>query len=145
MARDRVAANRPFYASKHKQHGMNEGVAEPDGEPLWTTWSLPRAVHDNRAARVWKSAEHIRASDLLGLGDKGYVGLSELVFCPFKGRDKPQWEKDSDSEHAKLHSLGERTIAQFKNRDVLRRLRCCPHKAGQITRAVLVLQLREAG
>ncbi|MFB8763673.1 hypothetical protein [Nocardiopsis alba] len=84
---------------------MNEGVAEPDGEPLWTTWSLPRAVHDNRAARVWKSAEHIRASDLLGLSDKGYVGLSELVFCPFKGRDKPQWEKDSDSEHTKLRSL----------------------------------------
>ncbi|MFL1382194.1 IS5/IS1182 family transposase, partial [Nocardiopsis sp. frass4] len=38
-----------------------------------------------------------------------------------------------------------RAIARLKQWDILRRLRCCPQRAGQITRAVLVLQLREAG
>ncbi|MFL1378825.1 transposase family protein, partial [Nocardiopsis protaetiae] len=90
-------------------------------------------------------AERIRAAGLLGLGDKGYVGLSDVVFCPFKGRGKPQWKKDANSEHAKLRSPGERAIARLKQWDILRRLRCCPQRAGQITRAVLVLQLREAG
>ncbi|MFL1433124.1 IS5/IS1182 family transposase, partial [Nocardiopsis sp. frass1] len=42
-------------------------------------------------------------------------------------------------------SPGERAIARLKQWDILRRLRCCPQRAGQITRAVLVLQLREAG
>ncbi|MDA2808004.1 transposase family protein [Nocardiopsis suaedae] len=146
IACDRVAADRPFYSGKHKQHGMNiQVVAAPDGEPLWTSWSLLGSVHDTRAARVWRIAERIAAAGLLGLGDKGYVGLSDVVFCPFKGWDKPQWKKDANSEHAKLRSPGERAIAQLKNWDALRRLRCCPHRAGEIARAVLALQLREAG
>ncbi|MFW5421034.1 transposase [Nocardiopsis sp. CNT-189] len=146
IACDRLAADRPFYSGKHKQHGMNiQVVSAPDGEPLWTSWSLPGAVHDTKAARVWKIAERIEAAGLAGLGDKGYVGLSEVVFCPFKGRGKPQWKKDADSDHARLRSPGERAIAQLKNWDILGRLRCCPQRAGEITRAVLVLQLREAG
>ncbi|WP_431871824.1 transposase family protein [Nocardiopsis eucommiae] len=146
IACDRVAADRPFSSGKPKQHGMNvQVVAAPDGEPLWTSWSLLGSVHDTRAARVWRIAERIKASGLLGLGDKGYVGVSETVFCPFEGCGKPQWKNDANSEHANLRSLGERAFAQFKNWEVLRRLRCCPHRAGVITRAVLVLQLREAG
>ena len=94
---------------------------------------------------MWRIAERIKAAGLLGLGDKGYVGLSEAVLCPFKGRGKPQWKKDANSAHAKLRSPGERAIAQLKNWDVLRRLRCCPQRVGEITRAVLVLQLKEAG
>lgn len=47
IACDRLAADRPFYSGKHKQHGMNiQVVAAPNGEPLWTSWSLPGAVHD---------------------------------------------------------------------------------------------------
>jgi hypothetical protein len=71
--------------------------------------------------------------------------LAKVVFRPFDGRGKSQGKKDAGSEHSKLRSPGERTIAQLKNWDVLRRLRCCPHQADRITRAVLVLQLREAG
>lgn len=60
IACDRVAADRPFYSGKHQQHGMNiQVVAAPDGEPLWTSWSLPGAVHDTKAAQVWKIAERI--------------------------------------------------------------------------------------
>ncbi len=145
IACDSLAADRPFSSGKHRRYGMNiQVVSAPDGVPLWTSWSLPGAVHDTRAARVWKIAERIGAAGLIGLGDKGYVGLSGVVFCPFKGRGKPQWTKDANSEHAKLCSSGERAIARLKNWDVLRCLPCCPQQAGQITRAMLVLQLREA-
>ena len=70
-------------------------------------------------------------------GDKGYVGLDEVVFVPFKGRGEPQWKKDANSDHAKLRSPGERAIAQLKNWRILRKLRCCPQRAGEIARAVL--------
>ncbi|WP_369974553.1 hypothetical protein [Nocardiopsis sp. FIRDI 009] len=40
-----MAADRPFYSGKHKQHGMNiQVVAAPGGEPLWTSWSLTESV-----------------------------------------------------------------------------------------------------
>ncbi|CAL9604896.1 IS5 family transposase ISAmi2 [Nocardiopsis dassonvillei] len=102
-------------------------VSAPDGEPVWTSWSLPGTVHDTRAARIWQIAERIEAAGFIGLGDKGYVGLAEVVFCPFKGRGKLQWKRDANSVHAKLRAPGERAIAQLKNWTVLRRLRCCPH------------------
>ncbi|WP_372339588.1 hypothetical protein [Nocardiopsis sp. CC223A] len=72
-------------------------------------------------------------------------GLADVVFCPFKGRGRPQWKKDTSSSHAKLRSPGEHGIAQLKQWDILRRLRRCPQRAGEIIRAVLVLQLRKAG
>src|SRR5699024_6555145 len=102
-------------------------------------------VHDVRAARIWKIAERLRAQGLPALGDKAYGGLSAVVCCPCKGRGKPQWKKDINSEHAQLRGPGERAIAQLKQWRILRRLRCCPHRAGEIARAVLVLQLRETG
>lgn len=146
IACDRVAADRPFYSGKHRRHGMNiQVVAAPDGALLWTSGALLGPVHDVRAARIWKIAERLRAQGLPALGDKAYVGLSEVVFCPFKGRGKPQWKKDINSEHAQLRGPGERAIAQLKQWRILRRLRCCPHRAGEIARAVLVLQLRETG
>lgn len=53
---------------------------------------------------------------------------------------EPLWKKN-----AKLRSPDERALAQLKQRGVLRRLHRCPQRAGQITRSVLILQLREAG
>jgi hypothetical protein len=40
--------------------------------------------------------------------------LAKVVFCPFDGRGKSQGKKDAGSEHSKLRSPGERTIAQLK-------------------------------
>ncbi|RCG17398.1 IS5/IS1182 family transposase, partial [Sphaerisporangium album] len=37
-----------------------------------------------------------------------------------------------------------RANAQLKAWRILRKLRCCPLRAGQIVKAILVLQLREA-
>ena len=92
---------------------------------------------------MWKTAERIEAAGLVVLGDKGYVRLSDVMFCPSKDRGKPQWKKDAGSAHAKLRSPGERAIVQYKQRGVLRRIRCRPNRVSQITRAVLALQLRE--
>ncbi|WP_235006271.1 transposase family protein [Nocardiopsis sp. JB363] len=82
---DRVAADRPFCSGKHQHHGMNiQVLSAPEGEPLWPSWSLPGAVHDTKAARIWRIVERIEAARVIGLGDKGYVALSNMVFCPFK-------------------------------------------------------------
>lgn len=49
IACDRLAASRPFYSGKHKQHGVDiQVIAALDGEPLWTSWSLPDAVRARR-------------------------------------------------------------------------------------------------
>jgi hypothetical protein len=46
--------------------------------------------------------------------------------------------------HAKLRSPGERANAQLKTWHILRKLRCCPWRAGQLAKAIHVLQIREA-
>ncbi|GAA1261624.1 hypothetical protein GCM10009646_57030 [Streptomyces aureus] len=47
---DRIAADRPFYSSKHKKHGMNvQVIADPRGKLLWASPALPGAVHDIKA------------------------------------------------------------------------------------------------
>ncbi|WP_306369788.1 hypothetical protein [Nocardiopsis sp. CC223A] len=105
------------------------------------SWTTSRSL---TAARVWKIAERIKASGVIGLGDKGYMKLAKMVLCPFKGRCKPQWS-DANSTHTKCFVPGERASAQLKQWDLLCRLRCCPQQARKTIRAVLVLQLGEAG
>jgi hypothetical protein len=46
--------------------------------------------------------------------------------------------------HAQLRSPGERANAQLKNWHILRKLRCCPWQAGQLAKAIHVLQARES-
>lgn len=82
---------------------------------------------------------------MIGPGDKGYTELLGLVFCPFKGRRNPRWKKDANSDRTKLRSPRGGRSPQLKQRDILRRLRCCLQRAVQITRAVPVCQLRQAG
>ncbi|MFI6788877.1 transposase family protein [Nonomuraea sp. NPDC050383] len=143
---DRVAADRPYYSGKHKKHGMNiQILAAPDGTPLWTSGSLPGAVHDVKAARVWGTVHRLKAAGLITLADKGYVGAGEPVRVPYKGKNKPAWQKSANSSHARLRGPGERANAQLKTWRILRKLRCCPLLAGQLVKAILVLQLREAG
>ncbi|GAA2000465.1 hypothetical protein GCM10009799_29730 [Nocardiopsis rhodophaea] len=145
IACDRLAADRPFYSGKHKRHGMKiQVVAAPDGELLWVSECLLGSVHDVRAAGIFHLADRIAAAGLFGLGDKRYVGLCAVVLYPFKGRGKPEWKKQANSGHAWLRGPGERTISQLKNWAVMKRLRSCPYGAGEIARAVLVLQNRES-
>ena len=141
---DRVAADRPFYSGKHRKHGMNlQVIASPAGDVLWVSGPLPGAVHDLTAARIWGILQELAAAGLITLADKGYQG-GEDVMTPYKGKNKPQSQKDANRAHAGLRSRGERANAQLKTWRILRKLRCCPWRAGQLAKAIHVLILHEA-
>ena len=140
---DRVAADRPFYSGKHHRHGMNlQVISSPDGEIVWVSGPLPGAVHDLSAARIWGIARELAASGLVVLGDKGYLG-EDHIRIPYRGRNKPASQKDANRAHARLRGPGERANAQLKSWRILRKLRCCPWRAGQLAKAIHVLQTRE--
>lgn len=146
IAIDQVAADRPFYSGKHKKHGMNlQVIAGPDGGILWVSGALPGAVHDMKAARIWGLLRELAASGLIVLADKGYDGAPPAIITPYKGRNKPSSQKNANRAHARLRGPGERANAQLKNWRVLRKLRCCPCRAGQLAKAIHVLQIRENG
>jgi hypothetical protein len=62
---------------------------------------------------------------------------------PCRGRNKPASQKEASRAHARLRAPGERANAQLKSRRILRKLRCCPWRAGHLAKAIDVLQARE--
>ncbi len=141
---DRVAADRPSYSGKHKRHGMNlQVIAGPRGDILWVSGALPGSVHDKKAEWMWGVLAELEDAGLVTLTDKGYQG-STYAKIPYKGKNKPDSQKQANKAHAKLRGPGERANAQLKTWKILTKLRCCPRRAGQLARAIHVLQLREA-
>jgi hypothetical protein len=141
---DRVAADRPFHSGKHHRHGMNlQVISAPGGEILWMSGPLPGAVHDLNAARIWGIVRELAAAGLIVLADKGYTGAGDHIRTPCKGRNKSASQTAANRAHAKLRGPGERANAQLKTWRILRKLRCCPWKAGQLAMAIHVLQSRE--
>jgi len=141
---DRVAADRPFYSGKHKKHGMNlQVIASPDGDILWVSGALPGLVHDKKAEWIWGVLAELEAAGLIVLADKGYQGAAHAK-VPYKGKNKPESQNEANRAHARLRSPGERANAQLKTWRILRKLRCCPWRAGQLAKAIHVLQIREA-
>ena len=141
---DRVAADRPYYSGKHKRHGMNlQVIASPAGDILWVSGALPGSVHDKKAEWVWGVLAALEAAGLVTLADKGYRG-SSYAKIPYIGKNKPDSQKEANRAHARLRAPGERANAQLKTWRILRKLRCCPWRAGQLAKAIHVLQTREA-
>jgi len=141
---DRVAKDRPFYSGKHHKHGMNlQVIASPDGDLLWVSGALPGSVHDKKAEWIWGVIAELEKAGMVTLADKGYQG-SAWAKTPYKGKNKPESQKEANRAHAKLRGPGERANAQLKAWHILRKLRCCPWRAGQLAKAIHVLQLREA-
>jgi hypothetical protein len=62
---------------------------------------------------------------LVTLADKGYQ-RSACAKIPYKGKNKPQSQKQANAAHARLRPPGERANAQLKTWRILRKLRCCP-------------------
>jgi hypothetical protein len=130
---DRVAADRPFYSGKHHKHGMNlQIIASPGGQILWVSGPLPCAVHDLTAARIWGIIRELAACGFITLADKGYIGGGDHVRTRYRGRNKPVSQKAANRAHAQLRFPAERANAQLKNWRILRKLRCCPWRAGQL-------------
>ncbi|MFJ9371585.1 transposase family protein [Nocardia sp. NPDC101769] len=143
IAIDRVAADRPYYSGKHRLHGMNiQVIATPDGDIVWVSGALPGSVHDAKAAWIWQIIHELESCGLIVLADKGYQGVGGL-HTPYKGRNKPESQKQANRAHARLRGRGERANAQLKSWKVLHKLRCCPHKAGTLAKAIHVLQDHE--
>jgi hypothetical protein len=141
---DRVAADRPFYSGKHRRHGMNlQVIASPGGDILWVSGPLPGSVHDKKAEWIWGVLAELEAVGLIVLADKGYQGAAHAK-VPYKGKNKPQSQKDANRAHAKLRSPGERANAQLKTWRILRKLRCCPWRAGQLAKAIHALEIHAA-
>ena len=139
----RVAADRPFFSGKHRRHGMNlQVISAPDGEIVWVSGPLPGAAHDLTAARIWGILRELADCGLIVLAGKGYHGAGDHILVPCRGRSKPAPQKDANRAHAQLRSPGERANAQLKTWRVLRKLRCCPWRAGQLAKAIHVLQIR---
>jgi hypothetical protein len=105
--------------------------------------ALPGSAHDTRAARIWSVLEELETAGLVTLADKGYQGTPHAI-TPYKGKGKPESQKEANRAHARLRSPGERANAQLKTWRILRKLRCCPWRAGQLAKAIHVLQVREA-
>ena len=142
---DRVAADRPFYSGKHKRHGMNlQVIASPAGDILWVSGALPGAVHDKKAEWIWGVLAELEAAGLVTLADKGYQG-SSYAKIPYRGRNKPESQKASQPGPRAGSALpASARTRQLKSWRILRKLRCCPWRAGQLAKAIHVLQLREA-
>jgi hypothetical protein len=83
------------------------------------------------------------AAGLVTLADKGYQG-SSYAKIPYRGKNKPESQKEANRAHARLRAPGERANALLKNWRILRKLRCCPWRAGQLAKAIHVWQTREA-
>jgi hypothetical protein len=138
---DRVRADQPFYSAKHRVHGMNiQVIASPDGTIIWTSGALPGKSHDLTAARIWGILRALARAGILTLADKGYQGAEGPIVTPYKGKNKPASQKQANRAHAHLRGPGERANAQLKSWRILRKLRCCPHKAGHLCKAIAVLQ-----
>ena len=116
-------------------------IASPSGGIIWVSGPLPGAVHDLTAARIWGIIRELAASGLAVLGDKGYLGEDDIL-TPYRERNKPASQKDANRAHARLRAPGERANAQLKSWRILRKLRCCPWRAGQLAKAIHVLQTR---
>jgi DDE superfamily endonuclease len=61
-----------------------------------------------------------------------------------KGKNKIGSQKQANRSHAKLRGPGERANTQLKSWKILTKLRCCPHRAGHLAKAISVLHNREA-
>ncbi len=76
------------------------------------------------------------------LADRAYNGAVELLL-PYKRynhRELSSAKQAANRAHAALRGRGERGFAVLKTWRILRRLHCCPWRAGPIVAAILTLE-----
>ena len=139
--------DRPYYSGKHKCHGVNVQVmADPAGRLMWASPALPGARHDMGAAREHGLIDALRATGITVIADNGYRGAGFEVPQRRRPRDPETGrrrlsrnQRDVNAAHARQRGPGERANAQLKSWKILRKIRCCPHRATDLVKAVLVL------
>jgi hypothetical protein len=140
--------DRPYYSGKHKCHGVNvQVIADPAGRLIWASPALPGARHDMGAARDHGILDALRAAEVKVIADNGYRGSGFVVpqrrrpADPDTGQRRrlSRNQKAVNSAHARQRGPGERANAVLKSWKILRKIRCCPRRATDLVKAVLVL------
>lgn len=135
--------DKTFNSGKHRAYGVNvQALMSPAGRPLWCSPPLPGNTHDLTAARTHGMLDAIRDAGVTVLADRAYTGAPELLL-PYKtwnGRELSSAKRAANRAHAALRGRGERGFATLKNWRILRRLHCCPWRAGPIVAAILTLE-----
>ena len=145
IAIDRVAKDRPFYSGKHKKHGMNlQVISSPDGEILWVSGPLPGSAHDLTAARIWGILRELAAAGLITLADKGYIGAGQQVLRPVPraGASRPRRRRPTRPTPGSAPPASAPTPSS-RHGGSCASSAAAPGGAGQIAKAIHVLQIRE--
>jgi hypothetical protein len=85
-------------------------IGSPGGDMLRVSGALPGSVHDKKAERIWGVLAELEAAGLVTLAGKGYRGAAHAKI-PYRGKDKPESQKQANRAHAKLRAPGERANA----------------------------------
>src|SRR6188472_1375155 len=103
------------------------------------------------AAREHGIIDALNAAGISTIADTAYQGVGPTVRVPQRRRrldpDTGRYRRLSRSQkqvnaaHARQRGPGERANAQLKSWKILRKIRCCPHRATNLVNAVLVLIL----
>ena len=147
--------DRPYYSGKHKAHGLNVQVlADPIGRLVWISPPLRGARHDMGAAREHGIVDALAAHEIPPVADAAYGGAGPTVAVPQRrrrldpetGRYRPPSgnQKDVNAAHARRRGPGERVNAELKNWRILRKIRSCPSRAGELVAAVQTLMIASA-
>lgn len=84
----------------------------------------------------------VDAAGLVTLADKGYQGAAHATI-PYRARTSPD-PKDRPTAPTRNTAHQASANAHLKTWHILRKLCCCPWRAGQLAKVIHVLQVREA-
>jgi hypothetical protein len=133
---------RGWYSGKHKRYGVNiQALTSGDGSLLWVSDALLGATHDLTAARLHQIVATAAELGVEVLADKGYQGAGGTTVTPVKGRQLPAAVRRYNTRHARKRARGERGFATLKTWRILNKLRSDVTTAGDLVKAILVLEL----
>ncbi|MFC9398685.1 transposase family protein [Streptomyces sp. NPDC057027] len=138
---DRIRANEPYCSMKHPRHGMNvQVITHPDGTPLWFSRAAPGRTHDLTAARPTAVVQTCPPRQILAFANRADQGAGATFRTPYHHHcEQPEHQKQSNRDHARLRTPGERAFAQLKPWRLLRRTRCSTHRTSTIVQAAHTL------
>jgi len=88
-------------------------IASPDGDILGVSGALPGSVHDKKAEWNWGCPGRVGGRGARHAGRQGLPGAAHATI-PYRGKNKPESQKQANRAHAKLRAPGERANTQLK-------------------------------
>ncbi|MGW5434085.1 transposase family protein [Streptomyces sp. NPDC004059] len=141
---DRVGDSRTDFSHKHRRHGLNvQVVADPAGELLWISPTLPGRTHDLTAARTHRIIRICERQGVPVLADRAYIGVGPWATTPIRRlphQDLNPTQRTINRALSAARAPVERSIARLKSWRIFRRARCSPNRMTVIAKAVLTLE-----